>query len=151
MKSLFALGRLLGKALRLDRSRTARLRTRAWRIGQRGENAAQLFLENAGYETLCRNWRAPRNLGELDIVCRNDEGTLCIVEVKTRRRHEETTRQPSPIEAVDADKRRNLRRAVMAYLTAIGKPDVRFRYDVIEVWSSKSGTPKELRHWIDLF
>lgn len=128
-----------------------RLRNFAARIGRWGEEAAADYLENAGYEILCRNWRAPRNLGELDVVCRDDAGTLCIVEVKTRRWRSTNLPRPQPILAVDPDKRRNLRRAVSAYLHTLGNPRIPLRYDVIEVWANNSGTPTMLRHWTDLF
>ena len=127
------------------------LRNFAARIGRRGENAAAEFLENAGYEILCRNWRAPRNLGELDVVCRDDAGTLCIVEVKTRRWHRGQKSMPHPIVAVDSEKRKNLRRAVSAYLNTLGNPKIPLRYDVIEVWANSDGMPQTLRHWTDLF
>lgn len=129
----------------------SRLRVLAMRLGQRGEEAAREFLEDAGYEILCRNWRAPRNLGELDIVCRDDAGTLCVVEVKTRRWRKAEEPMPHPVFAVNPEKRRRLRRTVSAYLGALGNPAIPLRYDAIEVWANVQGQPVMLRHWPDLF
>gem|GEM_PF-927996 len=123
----------------------------AWHIGHRGEIAAAKYLASAGYEILCMNWRAPRNLGELDIVCRDDAGTLCIVEVKTRRMKATNQPLPAPILAVTPEKQRRLRRALRAYLRAIGSPELALRYDVVEIWSTQAGKPVMLRHWPDLF
>lgn len=123
----------------------------AWHIGHRGEIASAKYLASAGYEILCQNWLAPRNLGELDIVCRDDAGTLCIVEVKTRRMKAQNQPMPAPILAVTPEKQRRLRRALRAYLKAIGSPNLALRYDVIEIWSTQTGRPLLLRHWPDLF
>ena len=145
------LSRLAKAAGKLLPSRIRRLRTLAWRVGHAGETAAANFLQNAGYDILCRNWRAPGRLGELDIVCRNDAGILCIVEVKTRRRRGSADhRVLMPIEAVDAAKRRHMRRATAALLREMGNPDIPTRYDVVEVWSNPAGRPMELRHWPNL-
>ena len=130
-----------------------RLRRRALRIGRRGEDAAGRFLENAGYALLCRNWRAPHNLGELDLVCRDGAGVLCFVEVKTRRIKQTNAAVafgesiPSPLAALTRGKRRRMARAAAEYLSALGNPQVPIRYDVVEVWSESSGHPRFLRHW----
>lgn len=50
--------------------------------GDIGEEAVAGFLEHSGYEILERNYTVRG--GEIDIIARKD-GTLCFVEVKTRR------------------------------------------------------------------
>ena len=62
--------------------RIAWLRRRHLRHGRYGEDIACRLLEAENLEILCRNYRN-RHL-ELDIVARDDNGTLCFVEVKTR-------------------------------------------------------------------
>lgn len=52
-------------------------------LGRRGEQAACEHLLAAGYRILERNARLRR--GELDIVARAPDGTICFVEVKTDR------------------------------------------------------------------
>lgn len=50
-------------------------------IGQIGEDAAVIFLEQLGYNILERNWRFSR--AEIDIIAK-DHDILVFVEVKTR-------------------------------------------------------------------
>ena len=125
------------------------LRQQCSRIGRRGEEAANRYLENIGYESLCRNYHAPHGVGELDLIVRDSAGTLCFVEVKTRR--EKPGWELHPAWAVNQAKQRHLRRAAQAYLRALGQPTLAFRFDVIEVWASRQGEPLELRHWPDAF
>lgn len=49
-------------------------------IGQSAEDAVQEHLQQRGWTILDRNWRKP--WGELDIVARDQEETVHIVEVK---------------------------------------------------------------------
>ena len=53
-------------------------------LGSRGEDAAVRSLERRGWEVVERNWRC--QLGEVDIVARDPDGQLALVEVKTRSR-----------------------------------------------------------------
>lgn len=115
-------------------------------LGRRGEQATREFLLNAGYRILCQNWLAPHHRGELDLVCQDDSGTLCFVEVKTRR----GLSRSIPLEAVTPAKEERLRRAAADYLRALGNPRVPFRFDVVEVWADAQGRPCQLRHWPDL-
>ncbi|MGN0867293.1 MAG: YraN family protein [Oligosphaeraceae bacterium] len=122
-------------------------------LGRRGEDATREFFLNAGYRVLCRNWLAPHHRGELDLVCQDEAGTLCFVEVKTRRilaRSAGAGERPVPLEAVTPAKERRLRRAAADYLRALGRPRVPFRFDVVEVWADAHGRPCQLRHWPDL-
>ena len=51
-------------------------------IGKWGENQASLFLIRRGYKIVTRNYSFRE--GELDIIARDIENTLCFIEVKTR-------------------------------------------------------------------
>ncbi len=103
-------------------------RTASRELGDRGEDAATDFLESVGYTILARNWRCGRD--EIDIVARAPGGaTLVFVEVKTR----DELDPKGGYFAVDARKRRALRRAVAGYLRAIGRPGAPFRFDIAEV------------------
>jgi putative endonuclease len=53
------------------------------RIGKWGEDLAAQYLEEKGYAVLFKNWKTP--YGELDLIVQKD-GTISIVEVKTRTR-----------------------------------------------------------------
>ena len=57
----------------------------AKQAGDRGEAAVAALLERRGYALLERQWRCRQ--GELDLVARDRDGTVCLVEVKTRSVH----------------------------------------------------------------
>ena len=98
--------------------------------GERGELAAADFLKNRhGFNIITRNWRSPRDRrDEIDLVARDGE-VLVFIEVKAR-----STQALVPgYYAVDKHKKRVLRRAVHAYLTALAQPPRTFRFDVVEV------------------
>ena len=81
----------------------------AQRTGRAGEDYTAGWLRRQGYEILARNWRCP--WGEMDIVAAKG-GTVAFVEVKSRRPGSMT----SPLEAVDAAKRRRLVKTALAWL-----------------------------------
>ncbi|HKW73080.1 MAG TPA: YraN family protein [Candidatus Dormibacteraeota bacterium] len=87
----------------------SRLRAgRALELGRAGERAAADLLRAHGYTVVGAGFTARR--GELDLICRRG-GELVIVEVKTR-----TSLQfGTPIEAVNARKRRSLMAAAAEY------------------------------------
>ncbi|MDP2137801.1 MAG: YraN family protein [Candidatus Didemnitutus sp.] len=102
----------------------------AHEAGERGEAAAAEFLKlRHHFQVVTRNWRSPRDLrDEIDIVAR-DGDVLVFVEVKAR-----SAKALVPgYYAVNARKKRVLRRAVHAYLSALKEPPRTFRFDVVEV------------------
>lgn len=94
------------------------------RIGERGEDAAAAYLENAGMRLEARNWRCPA--GEIDIVAR-DGDTLVLCEVKTRR----TVRTGLPEEAVGPAKQKRLARLARAYIATLPEEPPAVRFDVV--------------------
>ncbi len=99
-------------------------------IGDYGENAAQEYLENKGYEILKRNFRL--KCGEIDIIA-EDNGCIVFVEVKTRK----SNLFGEPGEYVDRRKQERVKKAAGCF-TDIVNNDVRF--DVVEVlYIEKSG------------
>lgn len=80
-------------------------------LGRAGEDRATRHLTERGYRILDRNWRCTQ--GEIDIVAERD-GTICIVEVKTRR----SIAFGHPFEAVDERKRERLWRLAYAWCRA---------------------------------
>jgi putative endonuclease len=98
--------------------------------GARGEAAAADFLvKRHSFAIVTRNWRSPRDQrDEIDLVAR-DGDVLVFVEVKARAAD---ARVPGYY-AVDERKKRALRRAVHAYLSALAQPPKTFRFDVVEV------------------
>lgn len=77
-------------------------------LGRAGEERAALYLSTHRYQILDRNWRCSQ--GEIDIVAERD-GTICIVEVKTRR----SLAYGHPFDAVDERKRERLWRLAYAW------------------------------------
>ncbi len=102
---------------------------RARSTGAQGELLAEQHLRRRGYAVVARNWRNPRDKREeIDLVCR-DGPALVFVEVKARAGG---ARVPGYY-AVDARKRRILRRVIGSYLARLRPPARTFRFDVVEV------------------
>ncbi len=102
---------------------------------------AYFYLRRQGYTVVARNWRSPRQRGELDLVGW-DHGVLCFIEVKTR-----TTRKVKPAEAaVDGPKRKELARMARDFLrrlpSAQEKPATRF--DVLSIYCERDAATPEI-------
>ena len=97
--------------------------------GRRGERAAFFYLRRLGYIVTARGWRSPRARGDLDLVAWEND-VLCFIEVKTR-----TTRAIAPAEAaVDAEKKRMLRKMAHYYLRQLKQHDVPVRFDILSIY-----------------
>jgi putative endonuclease len=78
---------------------------------------------------LYRNFRA-KGGGEVDLVLRDiAENTLVFAEVKTRMSDEEGR----PADAVDREKEELISRGARAWLRLLDRPEVNFRFDIVEV------------------
>ena len=108
------------------------------RRGELGERAAKQHLQKRGLKFLTANFRSER--GEIDLIFR-DDGGLVFVEVKTRS-SEDWTR---PAAAVDARKKRLLSLTALDYLRLLKNPEVKFRFDIVEVLLT-DGAVREVRH-----
>ena len=98
-------------------------------VGNRGENAALVYLVSLGFRVVDTNVRPLPGMarGEIDIVAWEAD-TLCFVEVKTRR-----SAKSEPAEAVDSRKRRQLVTLAEAYIGLHDLDDVPCRFDVVTV------------------
>lgn len=105
-------------------------------IGSFGEKLAAHYLWAHGCGILYRNYRASKG-GEVDIVCR-DGDMLVFAEVKTRT----SDRYGRPMDAVDADKERLIIRGGMDWLRLLDRPEIFFRFDVIEILLPEDQPPK---------
>jgi putative endonuclease len=94
--------------------------------GQRGEQIARAYLADAGIHCLTTNFRC--RYGEIDLVCR-DRDCLVFVEVKTRSQQN----WGRPADAVNRKRQQRLSRAALEYLRRIDQPQVKARFDVVEV------------------
>src|SRR5437867_13146991 len=126
-------------------------RLRSWRKveaehlrrGRLGERAARRHLRRLGLKFLTANFRSDR--GEIDLIFR-DGDCLVFVEVKTRS-SEEWTR---PASAVDERRRRRLSLAALDYLRLLRNPEVKLRFDIVEVLLD-AGEVREVRHLPNTF
>lgn len=99
-------------------------------LGKKGERLAYKFLTGLGYDILARNYRAAQ--GEIDLIA-YDGQTLVFVEVKTR----STVKFGLPIEAVDAAKQRQIKRAAAEFRRKFEMMDRTYRFDVVTVMVAK--------------
>ena len=90
------------------------------------------YLRKQGYTLLASQWRC--RFGELDLVAKDKQGTICFVEVKLRG----SSAIGLPREFVDRRKQERLRKTAAAYLSAHDL-DVPARFDVAEVYEEKDG------------
>ena len=111
--------------------------------GQLGERAAKRHLKRQGLKFLTANFRSER--GEIDLIFR-DRDCLVFIEVKTRS-SEDWVR---PASAVNADRRRRLTRTALDYLRLLNNPQVKIRFDIVEVLLEK-GLVHEVRHLPNTF
>ncbi|MDP6046399.1 MAG: YraN family protein [Phycisphaerae bacterium] len=115
-------------------------------LGQRGELLAARMLKRKGMKILARNYRCPP--GEIDIIAldrgsRRDSGreTIVFVEVKTRSDDSYNT----PESAVDARKRRRIRKAARYYLSHYPTRQYAVRYDIVAVLAPNGSKP-QIKH-----
>jgi putative endonuclease len=113
------------------------------RHGELGEREAKRHLRKLGMKFLVANFKSER--GEIDLVFR-DGDCLVFVEVKTRS-SEDWVR---PAASVDARKRRLLSQTALDYLKLIKNPEVKIRFDIVEVLLN-DGAVKEARHLPNTF
>jgi putative endonuclease len=114
------------EALRL---RFGKLQAPHLELGRRGEEAAFFYLRRLGFVVVARGWRSGKAPGDLDIVAWQGD-SLCFVEVKTR-----SSKRVAPAEfAVDADKKRMLRRLARQYLLGLMEEPELIRFDVLSVY-----------------
>ena len=113
-------------------------------LGQLGEEHTCCYLQDKGYKILEKNFR--NKLGEIDIIAQQ-AGTICFIEVKTRK----SNQYGEPFEAVHAAKQRKIVRVALSYLKYKFKSvDVASRFDVISINFNPLGQPV-IEHLVDAF
>lgn len=108
------------------------------RRGKLGERAAKAHLQAHGLKFLTANFRSTR--GEIDLVFRDHD---CLVFVEVKARSSEAWGRPAA--AVNARKKRLLSQAAMDYLRLLKNPQVKIRFDIVEVLLT-DGAVREIRH-----
>ena len=112
-------------------------------LGDRGEQAAALYLARQGMRIVERKFRCRG--GEVDLIA-TDGADLVFVEVKTR----SSGAFGEGSEAVTATKRRRILRAAALYLSARDSLSRPCRFDVVSVRLASTGAPL-LEHLKDAF
>lgn len=113
------------------------------RRGKLGEASARRHLQRKGLKFLTANFKSGR--GEIDLIFREAD-CLVFVEVKTR----STGGWTRPAAAVNARKRRLLTQTALDYLRLLKNPQVKIRFDIVEVLLS-DGEVCEVRHLPNTF
>jgi putative endonuclease len=113
----------------------------ARRTGVRGETYAYWYLRRHGYVLVARNYTSPGIKGELDVVG-YDGPVLAFVEVKTRA--VSGREQPTPEEAVNADKRRFIARMARQFRRTRRAESAPYRFDVLAI-ETRAGSRPEVR------
>jgi putative endonuclease len=103
------------------------------RRGLAGEHVAMRFLAARGWQVICHRFRLGRL--EVDIIARKGS-VVTFVEVKTRR----GSAFGSPVEAVTWAKKREIVRVARGWMDRFGQPNDVYRFDVIGVTLSATGT-----------
>ncbi|MBK9108941.1 MAG: YraN family protein [Saprospiraceae bacterium] len=110
--------------------------------GKKGEDLANKYLLEIGYEIIIRNWRYRRS--EIDIIAKHGE-ILVFVEVKTR----SSSAFGEPESFVSSRKEWMMQEAAAAYM--VEKNHYwEIRFDVIGILFDANGT-YELKHYKDVF
>jgi putative endonuclease len=112
--------------------------------GARGEELAAAHLLRKGYRILERNYRSKG--GEVDIVAKDQDGSIVFVEVKTRR----TLVYGLPQLAVTTRKQRQIAKGALSWLTRNRLHDRSARFDVIAVLLHDSAS-YQLEHIVNAF
>jgi len=95
--------------------------------GSVAEDQAARYLVSCGYRVLHRNYTV--RAGEVDLVARAPDGTLCFVEVRARTRSD----FGRPAETVSRSKQRRIVVAARHYLAREVRGEPPCRFDVVEV------------------
>ena len=119
-------------------------------LGRRGEQLAAKLLRRKGMKILAESYRC--RAGEIDLIALDGSttaelgvATIAFVEVKARSSDE----YASPESAVNARKRRRIRKAAEMYLATHDAGDLNARFDVVTVVAHPDGP--QLSHIPDAF
>jgi putative endonuclease len=119
-------------------------KNRARQTGVRGETYACWYLRRHGYILVARNLTSFGSKGEIDMVG-YDGATLAFVEVKTRTIVEPAAAsqrvRPTPEEAVNFEKRRNISRMAGQFLRARHIEKAACRCDVLAIETRPGNKP----------
>lgn len=101
-------------------------------IGDAGENIAEKYLQNHGYEILAKNFRVFG--GEVDIIAKKDE-KIFFVEVKFRKNAEFS----HPLELFDFRKAKPFLRAMYEYISRENLEEENCQIDLVAILKTRDG------------
>ena len=115
----------------------------SYKLGKKGEEIAEQYLLQHGYQILEKNFRSQQ--GEIDLIARDGE-FLVFVEVKSY----SFRSYGSPVGAVRASKKQSIIHAARTYLYNNNIKDVYCRFDVITIFRKFNGQ-QIIEHYKDAF
>jgi len=135
----------------LWRRRDGKPKTERQQTGRRGERAAERFLAKHGYRVLARN--VTYRQGEVDLVAQERAtGTVCFVEVRSRRLADGQDARVEPEATVTLRKRRRVASAARKFLADRRATDRAVRFDVVTVRFDADGRGRpDVRHYPGAF
>lgn len=126
--------------------------TRKQELGSWGEERASVFLSNAGYEVIERNYRVRG--GEVDIIAWHSQvpfgKTLCFVEVKTRQGDGNSPEEGEAERATHQSKIGRLQRAAKFYCLEhdIDMDRQPIQFEQMSVYVQDLTDPPVIRHYV---
>ena len=111
-------------------------------LGKWGEDLAVAYLQGKGYTIIERDWKSGRR--DIDIIAKDETGTIVFVEVKTRRNH----LFGEPEEAIDHKKIQSLQQAINHYIK-FRHINNEVRFDIISIVGTIGSEP-EINHIKDV-
>ena len=111
-------------------------------LGQWGEDLAAAYLQGKGYQIVERDWKSGRR--DIDIIARNEAGTIVFVEVKTRR----SRVFGEPEESIDFRKLQSLQLAINHYIKS-HRINGKVRFDIISIVGTIGSEP-DINHIKDV-
>lgn len=115
----------------------------SYQLGKRGEEVAEKYLLQQGYEILERNFHSQQ--GEIDIIAKH-KGFLVFVEVKSYSYRS----YGSPVGAVRKGKKQSIIHAAQTYLCKYNIKDIYSRFDVLTIYKKFNGQTI-IEHYKDAF
>lgn len=105
----------------------------SYQLGKKGEEAAEIYLLQQGYEIIERNYRSQQ--GEIDLIAK-DKSFLVFVEVKSY----SFRSLGSPLGAVRKNKKQSIIHAARTYIYRNKIKDTYCRFDVVAIFRRPDGS-----------
>ena len=111
-------------------------------LGKWGEDLAVAYLQGKDYMIIERDWKSGHR--DIDIIAKDESGTIVFVEVKTRRNRV----FGEPEEAIDYRKMQSLQQAINHYIK-YHRINSEVRFDIISIIGTIGSEP-EINHIKDV-